>query len=165
MEVSESYIVNNRKFYTEIDDKKHNKVTYSIPVEQADSFEKWGEDVDEKLKIAEKNIPDEGKKDFSPKKAKAVAITGAVIGGLVCGGIPFAATLKLMKSKKIAKYILGGFLGTLGALAGAFGGFLLSISTMYTNIIKNTPTGKNVYNFLKNETPDFDIKIEKNEKI
>ena len=135
MNIENSYIFNNRKYYVETDKVKNKTITYSIPLDQVDKYEKWNDELDEKSANFEK-ATDAITQKFSPKKARNIIVAGMFAGGIIMGGLSILAISKLFKLKGAKKYIISAITGTVGAVIGSLCGMVTTMSMYYTKQIK-----------------------------
>lgn len=154
--------VNNRQMYVSIDEKNRKRYICSVPVDNADRFEKFNEEYSKKADALEnidsKQIVSKLEKGHVYTKAR---ISGILLG-LVGGGIPLALSMKFLKGTK--RYIIGGLSAAIIGIPAAIAGYIGSIGILGEREMLKTPQGKDFANMIKTY-PKFDMRIEKVENI
>lgn len=130
--------VNGRQNYEFKNSANNQKVTYSIPIENVDKFEKIQKEFQDVVQSVDQaavrdKIEAQGKK--SEKNLKISTIIGAAVGAL----IP-AITAICVKGSVVKRSIIGGLTALVGAGVGAFSGMYLGLMSAAKNVANADPS-------------------------
>lgn len=129
--------VNGRQTYELTDNERHKKYTYTVPEENADTFEKLYDENNTTANSVHTPEEQEKLKEQGVKlgnRVKNYTIAGSIIGA----GIP--AALAIFSKGKVWKRAVFGTLGAvIGAAVGAIGTTYLTFNNGFKSLVKHSP--------------------------
>ena len=130
--------VNGRQTYELTDSARNKKYTYTVPEENADTFEKLYEENNTTADSINSPEAQEKLVELGRKLGNRVKIY-TFVGSILGAGIP--AALAIFNKGKVWKRAVFGTLGAIaGGTLGALGTTYLTFSNGFKNIVKNSPT-------------------------